>query len=58
MVVNLDMVVECSKGERKKWEMGRWVRNWGQGSSDEKERVPEGHASVTQKLVGNKNHRG
>lgn len=32
MVVNLDMALECSKGERKKVEIGRWVRNWGKGS--------------------------
>lgn len=58
LVVNLDMELECSKGERKKVEVGRLVRKWGKGSWNEKERVIEGHASVTQKLIGNMSHQG
>lgn len=54
----MDMELECSKGERKKVEVGRLVRNWGKGSWNEKERVIEGHASVTQKLIGNMSHQG
>lgn len=37
MVVNLNMASGCSKGERKKLEMGRWVRTWDKGSWNKKE---------------------
>lgn len=43
--------VGCNKGEGKKLEIRRWVRNW--GSKNAKERMVGSHDSVTQKLVGN-----
>lgn len=52
MVVNLNEVLGCSKGDRKEVEIGRWVRSWGKGSWNEKKRVIEGRDSVTRRLAG------